>query len=82
MAKPTGRTYDVISADSHVVEPPDLWEKWLAPQYRNQAPKLIKDSEGGDAWLYKHDDTPRPLGLVACVAYGFYYTFGPKPADA
>ncbi len=20
--------FDIISADSHVIEPPDLWEKW------------------------------------------------------
>ncbi len=68
MARPTGRTYDIISADSHIVEPPDLWEKWLAAKYRDQAPKLVKDSDGGDAWLYQHDEVPRPLGLVSCVA--------------
>ena len=67
MANPTGRSYDLISSDSHIVEPPDLWEKWLPAKYRDQAPKLVKDSEGGDAWLYEPDGVPRPLGLVTCV---------------
>jgi predicted TIM-barrel fold metal-dependent hydrolase len=68
MQGPTGRSYDLISADSHVVEPPDIWEKFLAEKYRDRAPKLVKDSEGGDAWLYDPDGAPAPLGLVSCVA--------------
>lgn len=63
----TGRTYDIISADSHVVEPPDLWEKWLEKKHQDKAPKLIKDEDGGDAWLYTPDGQPAPLGLVCCV---------------
>ena len=45
-------TEPMISSDSHIVEPPDLWEKWLEPEFRPYAPKLVKDEEGGDAWLY------------------------------
>ena len=54
----------MISADSHIVEPPDLWEKWLSPGFRARAPKLVKDDEGGDAWLYNDGGAPAPLGLV------------------
>jgi predicted TIM-barrel fold metal-dependent hydrolase len=67
MQPPTGRSYDLISADSHVVEPPDIWERFLAEEYRDRAPKLVKDAEGGDAWLYDPDGAPAPLGLVSCV---------------
>ena len=31
--------YKVISADSHIVEPPHLWEKYLEPEFRKFAPK-------------------------------------------
>ena len=41
--------YSLISADSHVVESPDLWKKWLQPEFLDRAPKLVKDSAGGDA---------------------------------
>src|ERR1051326_9181748 len=54
----------MISSDSHIVEPPDLWEKWLTPEFRLRAPKLVKDDEGGDAWLYNDGGAPAPLGLV------------------
>ena len=57
-------TDPLISSDSHIVEPPDLWEKWLPPQLRALAPKLVKDDEGGDAWLYNDGGAPAPLGLV------------------
>ena len=58
MSKPTGRSYQLISADSHVVEAPDLWDKWLDAKYRDRAPKLVKDAEGGDAWAYFEDQPP------------------------
>lgn len=57
-------TDPLISSDSHIVEPPDLWEKWLPPELRPLAPKLVKDEEGGDAWLYNDGGAPAPLGLV------------------
>lgn len=30
--------YRVVSADSHVVEPPDLWELHIDPQFRERSP--------------------------------------------
>ena len=67
MQSTTGRTYRIISADSHTVEPPDLWDKWLEKKYLDTAPKLVSDGAGGDAWLYMGATTPEPLGLVTCV---------------
>lgn len=63
----TGRTYNIISSDSHTVEPPDLWEKWLEKKYLDSAPKLVDDGDGGDAWVYGEGSPPAPLGLVTCV---------------
>jgi uncharacterized protein len=64
---PAGREYKIISADSHTVEPPDLWEKWLERKFLDTAPKLVDDGDGGDAWLYGGAAKPEPLGLVTCV---------------
>src|SRR5260370_28411435 len=33
----------IISADSHVVEPADLWETRLDRKYREQAPNAVRD---------------------------------------
>ena len=54
----------LVSADSHIIEPPHLWERWLDPAFRDRAPRLVKDDEGGDAWLYNDGGAPAPLGLV------------------
>lgn len=44
MAKPT-----VVDSDGHILEPPDLWEKYLEPKYRDRAIRLRHDSRG---WEY------------------------------
>ena len=41
----------IISADSHVIEVPDLWEKGLPTSMRDRAPKAYFD-EGRDAWMF------------------------------
>ena len=35
------RTYNVIDADGHVLEPPDLWQDYMDPAYRGRAPQLF-----------------------------------------
>lgn len=70
---PAHRKYRIVCADSHTVEPPDLWETWLESKYLDKAPKLVDDGDGGDAWLYMGATTPEPLGLVCCV--------GTRPED-
>jgi predicted TIM-barrel fold metal-dependent hydrolase len=57
--------YRIIDCDQHVIEPPDLWDKWLPRKYRDQAPKLVKDEDGGDAWLL--GENVESLGLVAAM---------------
>ena len=57
--------YSVIDCDQHVIEPPNLWEKYLPERFRDQAPKLVEDEDGGDAWLLGgHAES---LGLVAAM---------------
>jgi len=55
----------IIDADQHVIEPPDLWDRWLPKRYHDRAPKLVKDEDGGDAWLL--GDHVESLGLVAAM---------------
>ena len=30
----------IVDCDQHVIEPPDLWEKYLPAKYQDHAPKL------------------------------------------
>lgn len=36
----------VIDADGHILEPPDLWERYIVPSFRAQAPRLVIDEKG------------------------------------
>ena len=61
----TNVEYKIIDCDQHVIEPPNLWEKYLPQKFQDQAPKLVQDEEGGDAWqLGPHVEA---LGLVAAM---------------
>ena len=57
--------YKIIDCDQHVIEPPDLWEKYLPKKFQEQAPKLVQDEDGGDAWLL--GEHVEALGLVAAM---------------
>ena len=54
--------YEVISADSHVVEPPDIFDARLPSALRDRAPRLVTH-EGGSAWLVDgvHAERRMPL---------------------
>jgi predicted TIM-barrel fold metal-dependent hydrolase len=32
----------IISVDDHVIEPPDLWKRWLPEKFRESGPKVIR----------------------------------------
>ncbi len=42
--------YRVISSDSHVAEPADLWTSRAEPKFRDRAPH-IESMEDGDFWF-------------------------------
>jgi predicted TIM-barrel fold metal-dependent hydrolase len=46
--------YNVISADSHIVEPPDLYESRIEPKFRSRAPRIerhrTRTGQEYDAW--------------------------------
>jgi predicted TIM-barrel fold metal-dependent hydrolase len=62
--------YEVISADSHVVEPPDIFDERLPSTLRDRAPKLVAH-EGGSAWLVDGVG-PVPLPPTAATGTGWY----------
>ena len=40
------RVYNVIDADGHVLEPVDIWDKYIDPAYRDRAPRIVMDTDG------------------------------------
>jgi uncharacterized protein len=61
----------VIDADGHILEPPDLWEKYIDPKYRD---RTIRIRSGDDGWEFLEVDghaakyTPKGmLGRISCM---------------
>jgi predicted TIM-barrel fold metal-dependent hydrolase len=59
------RTYNVISADSHVLEPPHIWTTYLPKKFHDKAPRVVPDGDGGEAWQFSPDIPPAPIGIYA-----------------
>ena len=55
--------YRLISSDSHVVEPRDLWEAWIEPAFRERAPHVVRE-EARDQWIADGDV---PIGTFGSV---------------
>ncbi len=47
---PTGEI--VIDADGHILEPPDLWERYLEKEYQPRAIKVVKNEAGLECLQY------------------------------
>ncbi len=54
----------VVDCDSHVMEPPDLWERYLEPQFRERAIRIVKDPGDGMEVLMI-DNQPLLKGMLA-----------------
>ena len=54
--------YQVISADSHVVEPKDLWTTYIAASYKERAPRVVQQ-EGADVFVCEGVTLLRPASM-------------------
>src|SRR5437870_7055937 len=57
----------IISADSHVTEPPNAYIDNIDPAYRDRAPRLEHVEGAGDMFVIEGLKVPIPLGIVAAA---------------
>jgi len=62
----TRTTYRLISADGHVIEPPDVWTSRVPARFRERAPRMQRFPEG-DAWILEGVNDPVNFGWNACA---------------
>lgn len=60
-------SYPVISADSHVTEPPNTYTDHIDPRWRDRAPRLERHPQLGDVFVIDGMSRPVPMGLVAAA---------------
>jgi predicted TIM-barrel fold metal-dependent hydrolase len=61
MAKP------IISADSHITEPPGTYVDRIDRRFRDKAPHVVHDAARGDLFVIEGMDRPVPMGLIAAA---------------
>lgn len=63
------RTYNVIDADGHVLEPIGLWDDYMDPAFRDRAPRIIIDDEGKERLLVEQQllGSKKSLGGIGGV---------------
>ena len=70
--------YNVIDADGHVLEPPDLWEQYIEPKFRDRCPKLFILENGAEI-LRIEDDAALDIGRgKKPVTFGVTGAFGAR----
>ncbi|MET1003546.1 MAG: amidohydrolase family protein, partial [Acidimicrobiia bacterium] len=58
--------YRLVSADSHVNEPPGVWRDRVPAEFRDRAPR-IESFDEGDAWVIEGVRDPINFGWNACA---------------
>ena len=41
-----------IDCNGHILEPPDLWEKYLEPRYRDRAIRIRMGNDGRECFVW------------------------------
>src|SRR4051812_13701417 len=65
-----GRAYNVIDADGHILEPLDLWDKYIDPKFRDRAPRIVKQESGKERLVIEEHavgDGQRGIGRIGAV---------------
>jgi len=60
-------SYKIVDADGHMCEPPNLWTERLDKQFRDRAPRVIKDFNGqkGEFFVVDQNNNMRVAGVFA-----------------
>ncbi|MCA9504161.1 MAG: amidohydrolase [Spirochaetaceae bacterium] len=53
---------DMISSDSHIIEPPDLWTERVDARFRDRAPRIVREDDG-DFWYIDGQRSMSFLGV-------------------
>lgn len=57
----------IISADSHVAEPPTTYVDRIDKKFKDRAPMMVHDERRGDVFLVEGSKQPIPLSLVSAA---------------
>ena len=67
----------VIAADGHILEPPEIWEEYIDPKYKDRAIRLRKNEKG----LEYLEIDGQPFKYMPPGALAGFGAMGKKPPD-
>jgi predicted TIM-barrel fold metal-dependent hydrolase len=59
----------LVSIDDHMIEPPDMYENHVPKTWLDQAPKVVRNEQGVDEWVFQGERTSTPFGMAATVGW-------------
>ena len=57
------RAYNVIDADGHILEPVDLWDTYMNPEFRERRPRFVIDENGKERLSVEGKLLGNPRGI-------------------
>jgi predicted TIM-barrel fold metal-dependent hydrolase len=59
----------LVSIDDHMIEPPDMYENHVPARWKDQAPRVVRNADDVDEWVFQGRSTATPLGMSATVGW-------------
>jgi predicted TIM-barrel fold metal-dependent hydrolase len=59
----------LVSIDDHFIEPPDMWKNHVPAKYADQVPKVVRNDQGVDQWVFQGNATSTAFGMAATVGW-------------
>lgn len=64
------KRYRAIDSDGHILEPADLWTRYIDPKYRERAPRIVTEADGSEVVQIEDARWVSRKGWVALGAFG------------
>jgi predicted TIM-barrel fold metal-dependent hydrolase len=59
----------LVSIDDHYIEPPDIFTKHVPAKWVDDVPKVVRNEEGADEWVFQGEKTRTSFGMAATVGW-------------
>jgi predicted TIM-barrel fold metal-dependent hydrolase len=59
----------LVSIDDHFIEPPDMYKNHVPARWADLAPKVVRNADGVDEWVFQGERTRTPFGMAATVGW-------------
>src|SRR5437667_475132 len=59
----------LVSIDDHIIEPPDMYQHHVPSKWLDDVPKVVKNEQGVDQWVFQGEASSTPFGMAATVGW-------------